>query len=154
MNNAKPKHFVATGYVVRGGKTLLLFHKKLQMWLPPGGHIEENETPEEALRREILEETGLKVKILSPRVAPNPPEPEVRYLHIPNHVQLEHIPGHEDHVDLVYFCRALDGEPVFSVREHEAMRWHGPADLKKPHVRTEVRRTGLEAIRYARGRVS
>ena len=33
--------FVATGYLVRDAKTLLLKHKKLGMWLPPGGHIEE-----------------------------------------------------------------------------------------------------------------
>ncbi len=145
----KVRHFVATGYVVRGAKTLLLFHKKLRMWLPPGGHIEEHELPEEALLREIYEETGLRVEILSPRVAPDPPEPEVRYLHIPNHVQFERIADHPDHVDLIYFCRALDGEAVFCEKEHEDMRWHSASDLKKPHVRAEVRRSGLEAIDYA-----
>ncbi len=57
--SSAPKHFVATGYVVRDHKTLLLFHKKLQLWLPPGGHIDEGELPEEALRRECwLEERG------------------------------------------------------------------------------------------------
>src|SRR5271155_5638778 len=108
------RHFVATGYVVRGDKTLLLFHEKLQMWLPPGGHMDEGELPEETARREILEETGLEVDIVSPRRTPNSREDRVRYLHVPNHVQLEHIPGNppHEHIDQIFYCRAKDGEAV------------------------------------------
>ncbi|MHB2026603.1 MAG: NUDIX hydrolase [Elusimicrobiota bacterium] len=149
MSRDRSNHFVATGYVVRDAKTLLLFHKKLRMWLPPGGHIEPGELPEDALRREIREETGLEVEILSPKRRPDPPESEVRYLHVPSHVQLERIAGHPDHVDLIYFCRAKDGRAAFSSLEHEDMRWHSLADLRKPHVREEVRRTGALAIHFA-----
>lgn len=38
---------------------LLLFHRKLQVWLPPGGHIED-ENLQEAVDREVYEETGIK----------------------------------------------------------------------------------------------
>ena len=30
------RHFTATAYIVTGGRTLLLWHRKLGMWLPPG----------------------------------------------------------------------------------------------------------------------
>ena len=41
-------HFTATGIVFNSKKqVLMIFHNKLQVWLPPGGHIEENEIPEE-----------------------------------------------------------------------------------------------------------
>mgnify|MGYP002589578128 CR=1 FL=1 len=40
------------------GKWVLCQHKKRTTWEVPGGHIEEGETPEEAARRELYEESG------------------------------------------------------------------------------------------------
>lgn len=145
------RHFVATGYVVQDGKTLLLFHKKLQMWLPPGGHIEEGELPDEAVLREIREETGLEAEIVSPKRRPDPQEKGVRYLHMPNHVQLEDIPNHPQHIDLIYFCRVAGGQAKFDPKESDAMRWHSLDDLAGPHIRDEVRQTGALAIRTVCG---
>ncbi|MEC9365812.1 MAG: NUDIX domain-containing protein, partial [Chloroflexota bacterium] len=34
-------------------------HPKIKLWLPPGGHVEADEDPVEAVLREIKEETGL-----------------------------------------------------------------------------------------------
>ena len=55
------KHFTATGYTVNKNRTkmLLIHHRGLNKWLPPGGHIEENEVPHEAAIREVYEETGV-----------------------------------------------------------------------------------------------
>lgn len=145
---ATPKHFVATGYVVRDHKTLLLFHKKLQLWLPPGGHIDEGELPEEALRREVREETGLEIEILSPRRTPDPADGKVRYLHVPHHVQLEDIPNHAQHIDLIYYCRALEGEAKVAPEEHAALRWHTAEELSGGHIVDEVRCSGREAISH------
>lgn len=36
----------------------------MRKWLPPGGHLEENETPAEGVLREVLEETGLKLALM------------------------------------------------------------------------------------------
>lgn len=46
-------------------KILLQFENKWNQWRLPGGSLEENETPEEGVVREVLEETGYSVKIIS-----------------------------------------------------------------------------------------
>src|SRR5688500_10821251 len=43
---------------------LLHWHRRLGLWLPPGGHIDPGELPDEAAVRETLEETGLAVELL------------------------------------------------------------------------------------------
>jgi 8-oxo-dGTP pyrophosphatase MutT (NUDIX family) len=142
------RHFVATGYVVHEGRTLLLLHKKLGLWLPPGGHIDEGELPEEAALREIREETGLEVELVSPRREPDPSAPGVRYLHLPSHVQLEDIPNHPQHIDLIYFTRAKTDKAHFSPDESRGMRWYTSEELDEPNIRDEVRDTGRLAIEF------
>jgi len=149
MSAIKPqRHFVATAYVVFQKRTLLLLHRKLGLWLPPGGHIDEGELPEEAALREVYEETGLEVELVSPKRSPDPTAPGVRYLHQPNHVQLEDIPNHPQHIDLIYFCRAKSAKVHISPDEHHAMRWYSSAELDAPHIRDEVRDTARLAIHF------
>jgi ADP-ribose pyrophosphatase YjhB (NUDIX family) len=49
------------------GKVLLLEHvwRPASGWGPPGGFLEANEQPHDALRREIREETGLELRDIS-----------------------------------------------------------------------------------------
>jgi 8-oxo-dGTP pyrophosphatase MutT (NUDIX family) len=57
--------FLTTAFIFHKDKLLLVFHRKLQKWMHVGGHVEEDEYFDDALFREIKEETGLKVKILN-----------------------------------------------------------------------------------------
>ena len=92
------RDFTATTFVVSNGRTLLLWHRKLKGWFPPGGHIETNELPEEAAVREVREETGLIVNIIGNSRQLR----SVNVLHSPRAVLLENIkPGHQ-HIDLIY----------------------------------------------------
>jgi 8-oxo-dGTP pyrophosphatase MutT (NUDIX family) len=55
-------HVTASGLVYRDGKVLVVYHKNLQKYLQPGGHLEGDFTLVEAAQREVFEETGLKVR--------------------------------------------------------------------------------------------
>ena len=106
------RHFTATGFVVHDGHVLLHWHPKVKAWLPPGGHIEDNEDPVQAVRREVLEETGVHAEVVStgPGLELDYPE-EVRP---PYTIMVEDIhdpsAGFHKHIDMIYFCRPV-GQP-------------------------------------------
>jgi len=59
--NLIPGHFTASALVTNLSKTkiLLVHHAKYDIWVQPGGHIDMNENPWQAAKRELSEETGL-----------------------------------------------------------------------------------------------
>ncbi len=58
--DADPVHVTGSAIVLDGtGRTLLHHHKRLGLWLQPGGHLDVGEHPHEAALREAREETGL-----------------------------------------------------------------------------------------------
>lgn len=56
-----PKHLVSYFVLIdeEARKVLLVDHKKGQLWLPSGGHVEPDEHPADAVARECLEELGI-----------------------------------------------------------------------------------------------
>ncbi len=106
------RQFTATVYIFHEKKVLLHKHEKLGKWLPPGGHIEANETPPEAARREVFEETGLEITFLEQEnlkiSAYNGVSFERPFLCL-----LENIPAHNDqpahqHMDFIYLATPLN----------------------------------------------
>ncbi len=51
------------GVVIEEGKVLLCLRRDIGWWNLPGGGMELGETVDEALRREVQEETGLEVEV-------------------------------------------------------------------------------------------
>ena len=157
------RHFTVSGFLSHDGRTALHWHR-LGMWLPPGGHVQPNEDPIEAVLREVEEETGVAALIV-PTVAPWPHEAP-RQLPPPVTIGVYPIaePGDpHEHIDLVYFTRPrepgahrLPGSPDHG----EGWRWVGrgqlradPALLDGPAgpapVPADVRRLALGAIEAA-----
>lgn len=105
-------------FVVWGERVLLHRHPKLGRWLPCGGHVEAGELPDGAAVRELLEESGVRVRLVGPHPIDAPgPRPLTR----PRGVQLESIEPHHEHVDLVYWAvpiepydGALRGDPTLT----------------------------------------
>jgi 8-oxo-dGTP pyrophosphatase MutT (NUDIX family) len=62
--HANDHHITASTFVVSSRGVILHLHRKLGIWVQPGGHVDEGETPVEAALRETLEETGLSARHL------------------------------------------------------------------------------------------
>lgn len=60
------EHRVVAAVLRRGDRVLLCHRSPARRWYPnvwdiPGGHVEDGEEPEQALRRELVEEIGVDV---------------------------------------------------------------------------------------------
>ena len=105
------RRFTATGYLTWERGVFLHRHPKIKLWLPPGGHIEVNEDPVEAVIREIKEETGLLAAISE---APTSKQLNFAYPKsiMPPRLILEEdiddpIDGFHNHIDMIYYCRII-----------------------------------------------
>jgi 8-oxo-dGTP diphosphatase len=130
-------HYTATGFVLNkaSDRVLFIFHKKLQMWLPPGGHIDEGELPHEAVVREVFEETGVQTAIIDPLGDLGLPKDGLE-VQIPTPIAIFHekIPAHGDkpahlHYDFLYHLRALEEDLVHAEREVDAAHWFSLAEV-------------------------
>jgi len=61
-----PIHVTGSAIVVGPRGVVLLKHRRLGIWLQPGGHVDPGETPWAAALREASEETGLDVRFAGP----------------------------------------------------------------------------------------
>jgi 8-oxo-dGTP pyrophosphatase MutT (NUDIX family) len=138
---AMNRHFTATAFVRNSeGRVLLLWHKRLGRWMPPGGHCDPDETPEETARRECKEETGLDVEITGD-AQPDLFDGAVHegmMLKRPFAMLLENIPAYDkpvaggikhepahEHMDFLYLAKPLDESQALVIAEQEAdhLRW-------------------------------
>ena len=156
------RHFTATAFVVDGPRTLLHWHKRLQQWMPPGGHIEADEDPAQAVLREIAEETGLLAEVIP--VQPTAAFAYPEQVPAPYTILIEDIPGPAEphkHIDMIYFCRPV-GRSEGTVAADQTLRWVSEDELKgaealdvagcgvSARVPDDVRELALIAIEVAR----
>jgi 8-oxo-dGTP pyrophosphatase MutT (NUDIX family) len=136
-------HWVATAYVVKHSRVLLGFHPKLGLVLPPGGHLEQGETPHEAAIRETIEETGLRVEIVDSMSTIPSSEPEIRLLATPIGVQLEYLPMCDTHLNFVFAARVVNEG---SRLNDSGFEWWTLDQLESSSLTDEVRMYSRRAI--------
>lgn len=144
------KHFTATGYIVskidNEFRVLLHKHKKLNIWIGIGGHVEEDENPVQTVLREVKEETNLGVKLIFEKSLLK--TKDVEELITPQTIIEEKIPLYKSepahfHIDHIYFAFCKNPKKI---KMSEDYRWLSNVDLKKNDLEIEVQTYARKAI--------
>lgn len=141
-SQAKRCH-TACGFLIHDQKILLVLHKKLHLWLAPGGHVNNDELPHQAAVREVQEETGIAVKVISAHLMLQGNNSQ--YLPLPFSINLHWI-NHgscEQHWVMAYLVK-----PVNSVNfkqnteETDDIRWFAESEIDAldttPDIKQEI----------------
>jgi 8-oxo-dGTP pyrophosphatase MutT (NUDIX family) len=148
------RHFTVTGFLVDDGRVALHWHRKEQMWLPAGGHVEPDEDPVQAVVRETFEETGVEAEVVASSPAYDFAKPA--QLPPPIVILVEDIAeGPHQHIDMIYALRPRTPVagllPGFVWVSEAQLQANDPVELAACGVDVplmdDVRALALEAIR-------
>jgi 8-oxo-dGTP diphosphatase len=117
------KHLVSYFVVVDPARraVLLVDHRKAQLWLPTGGHVEPGEPPQVTVLREAREELGIDARFLEASGG--------RPLLVTSTVTVGLTAGHTD-VSLWYAVEGdADADLSYDPEEFRAVRWFGFEEL-------------------------
>ena len=107
--HASPTHVTASAIVTGDAGVVLHLHKRLAIWLQPGGHIDHGESTLDAALREAREETGLPVTAAEP----------TSLLHVDVHPG----PRGHTHLDVRHLVAAPPIAPAPPPGESPDVRW-------------------------------
>ena len=132
------RHFCASAFVInpKNKKILLVKHHLFDKWVQPGGHIEDDETPEEAAAREVFEETGIRIKLIGERF------PREDDMIRPLGIQCNRKDNGDKHFDIIYAAILNNGDADLIVSdESTGIGWFSRNELENLPIFPDVKIT-------------
>lgn len=150
------RHLTASAAVIdpRARRVLLVWHRATGLWLLPGGHIDPGESPAGAALREVLEETGVRARLVGdalylPGMVWHPSPIVTAEIPAPAKPERPGKPaeGPHLHIDLLYAAVGDIRDPITPAEDEVAgVRWEPIADLDSVGARAEVPRVVALAV--------
>lgn len=139
------KHYTSTVFVISQEppkRVLLIHHKKLDKWMPPGGHQEFSENPYEAAVREVKEETG--IDIIPYIEKPKAVDGRALSLPVPNYIFEEKIDVRDEqpkhyHLDMIYVIEIPYHRVGLRSSESHEIGWFTAEEIKTLQIFDNVR---------------
>ena len=115
FRTCRPGHFTASALILNPEKTktLLVEHRKLGIWVQPGGHADGDESLENVARREVEEETGVSNVISTPGILDLDIHP----------IPARKDEGPHDHYDVRFLFTANPKQALKISHESTDLRW-------------------------------
>ncbi|MCK4589705.1 MAG: NUDIX domain-containing protein [Nanoarchaeota archaeon] len=134
------------GFLIHDHKLLLIHHKKLDLWLAPGGHLDQNETPDQALIREYKEEVNLDIEVLNQKPVDHGGNIR-KHMAVPFYVNI-HEAGDHDHYCLFYLCKTNNPKNIkINKDEIKDFKWLSKEELNQDHIPKDVQNIALIAFK-------
>lgn len=139
-------------FIVYKNKVLLRKHEKYNIWLSVGGHIELDETPEQAAIREVKEEVGLDIKLIGHKKGISNGGLENRGhkdLIPPKYLGIHPVNGTHQHIVLIYFAVSETDKVLEPLDEKEKAEtcWVSKGELEKMQLVPNVKFYSQEALK-------
>ena len=149
--NWKDKCWMTVIYLVRDdNKVLLHWNKNMQTWIPIGGHIDLGETPDEAIKREVKEETGFDFEFLKESFIEG--NSKVIDFH---RFQIDKVPHHNHHMTFVFIGKCKNYTDKNETDENEKLRWFSEQEILeiKDNMIESVWKMSIEAIHSVNSKI-
>ncbi len=143
--------FTVTAYIVYKNKVLLRKHDKYGIWMGVGGHIDLDEEPNKAVIREVKEEVGLDISIISSRenqgklsITRNDfGDTNFKELIPPEYLNIHNITPAHRHIDMLYFATS-DTDKITPENQTDQWKW-----LTKEEIENMKNEIPESAYKYA-----
>lgn len=142
------REMTATVYIVKQDKVLLHMHKKYKTWFAVGGHLKPNEFPHEAAIREVKEETGLDIELISTENQQYIDLGTVERIPLPFITCREGIGSDTEFYDFIFIAKPLGDMLCPGENESQDFKYFSLDELKNSDIKHHVKNTAIAVLEY------
>ena len=132
--------FTVAVMIVYKDKVLLRMHDKYHTWLTPGGHIELDEDPIQAVIREAKEESGLGITLWSGNKKLEMDNERGLELIPPVGLNRHHASPEHEHVNFMYLA-TTDNDTLAPAEgeQQDGLKWCTKKDLEEMDLKEDIK---------------